>query len=501
MLRGGITIMNEKMIIDSLNNKRNFTRLYVLFVIISLVNIITIASPLTLVVTLPQYFVVIMTLIKGDVRRSILFHFSFVMLSLSSQGTLGMFDTEAFSLFNYGTIKLVGPIRACYVMNIIYCIVLMGSSYKINKTLLLYRFYNVILYLCGSAILIGIFGLLINSYYSFDSFIDNSIYAFVLVTSLYIILKVANIEFIQTAYHLLLAGIMAGIAASFLCYVSGSVVSHYSVYDIAYTSDVLMLALALVIGIPYIRQKFLLWLSLALYGILLGSSLGGKGVFGVAFSVLSLTYLIFFDKRTIKKLNGAEKVLRPAVVLIIIGATIYTIGHISTSDSMASYKIGAALSMISGDLESMGRSPYIRVASLINIINDGTNNPLALLFGHGYGGYFQDNLGLFFGINLSDAWKDNVIATGRFTSGHDAMVTIPLYNGLLGVFLSLRISLLYIKRMGYNFLNSTIFFWFILMFYFNTIYAMIGIFGLIAAEYNVNGDKTLLLMNKDHIRD
>ena len=478
------------MIIDKLYKKSNFVTLYIVFAIIAVFNILTISSPLTLIVTVPQYFLVVYLLFKGEIRRSILFHFAFVMLSLSAQGTLGMFDTAVFSLYNYGTVKLVGPVRACYAMNIIYCLVLIGSSFKIDRTLLLYKFFKVILFLCGGATFIGLFGLLINPNYSFASFIDYGIYAFVVVTSLYIVLKVANSSFIQDAYHITLICIMSGIVASFLCYITGSVVSHYSVYDIAYTSDVMMLALALVIGIPYVKQKFLLWFSLLVFGILLAVSLGGKGVIGVAFSVIALAYLLFFDKDTIKNLKGNNRFLRPAVIVIIAGVTVYAIGHLA-ADSMAMYKIGSAVSMFSGDLENMSRSPYIRVASLINILNDGLSNPFTLLFGNGFGGYFQDKLGLFEGIDLSmGAWKDEVIKTGCFTSGHDAMVTVPLFNGLIGSFMFIKIGWLYLKRMGYNYLNSTIFFWFLLMFYFNTIYAMIGVLGLVGAEYDINGYKS-----------
>lgn len=477
------------MIIDRLCEKRNFITVYILFSVVVVVNILTIASPLTLTITIPQYLLVLYTLVKGEIRKSVLLHFSFVMLSLSAQGTLGMFD-KAFSLYNYGTIKLFGPVRACYLLNIIYCFLLAGSRYTMNYSTLLYKFFKIALCLCGVAFVVGICGLLVNPFYSFDSFIDYGIYAFALITSLYILLKVENHSFIKSAYYLTLACIMAGIAGSFLCYITGSVVSHYSVYDIAYTADVTIIALTLVVGIPYIHERMLLWLSLALYGALLSVSLGGKNVFGIAFSLSALAYLLFFDKGTINNLKKNDRFLRPTVVIVVVAVALYVMRHLA-SDSMASYKLASAASMFSGDLDSMSRSPYIRVASLINIIDNGLSNPLALLFGHGYGGYFQDSLGLFEGIDLSNgAWKDEVIKTGRFTSGHDAMVTIPLFNGLIGAFLFIKICWLYIKRMGYNYMNSIAFFCFFLMFYFNTIYAMIGVFGLVGAEYNINGHKT-----------
>ena len=407
------------------------------------------------------------------------------MLSLSAQGTLGMFETKDFLQYHYGTIKLIGPVRACYAMNILYCIVLLGRKTKIEKTSLYYRLYKILLYLCVSAVFIGIGGLLLNPYYSFDSFMDYSIYAFIVITSIFIIARAADDSFIKDAYHLTLVSIMAGVFGSFLCYISGKVVSHYSIYDIAYMADVTVIALTLVVGIPFIRQKSLLWIALILYGILLITSMGGKNVIGLFFSLAVLAYLLFLDKKTKDNLHRNDKFLRPLVVIVVLGVVLYASRHIAT-DSMANYKMASAVSMFSSDLNEMSRSPYIRVASLINIINDGFSNIFALFFGNGYGGYFQDKLGLFVGTDLSNgAFKDEIIASGRFTSGHDTMVTVPLFNGLIGLFLVIKITWLYLKQINRNYMCSIAFFWLFLVFYFNTLYAMIGLFGLIGAEYKI----------------
>ncbi len=462
-----------------------FIKIFLLFTAIVVVNILTISSPLTLMVSLPEYAIVIFLLFKGDIKKSVLLHFVFAMLSLSAQGTLGMFESKDFLLYNYGTLKLVGPIRGCYIMNIIYCIVLINKKVKISESTLYYRLYKIMLYLCGSATLIGLGGILLSSYYSMDSFIDYGIYSFVVITTMFAIIRVADEEFINYAYHLTLACIMAGIAGSFLCYVSGSVTSHYSVFDIAYMADITILSLALVIGIPFIKQKGLLWLTLFLYAILLLTSLGGKSVIGLVFSICALSYLLFFDKETKSNLNRSDKKLRPFVVIVALGAVLYVIKNVA-SDSMAGYKFASAVSMFSGDLDNMSRSPYIRVASLLNVLNDGLSNPFALFFGNGFGGYFQDHLGLFVGIDLSNgAFKDEIIASGRFTTGHDTMVTVPLFNGLIGLFLVTKITWLYLKQINRNYMCSIAFLWLFLMFYFNTIYAMIGLFGLIGAEYKL----------------
>ena len=69
------------------------------------------------------------------------------------------------------------------------------------------------------------------------------------------------------------------------------------------------------------------------------------------------------------------------------------------------------------------------------------------------------------------------------------MVTVPLFNGMIGLFLVIKITWLYIKRINKNYLNGIIFYWLFLMFYYNTIFAMIGLFGLIGAEYNLREEQ------------
>lgn len=473
-------------------NHSAYYKFYFLFTIIVVVNIMTITSISTILVTLPEYIIVLYLFVKGDIKSSVLLHLVFISLSLSAEATLGMMEGEAFSLYNYAGIKLVGPVRASYALNIIYCLALLRSPHLIRREMLFYKLYKTMLYLGCTAMIIGLIGFLINPYYSIDGFLTYGIYAFVVVTTMFILMRVADYKFITAAYHLVIIAIMSGIAGSFFCYITGSVVSHYSVYDVAYLADISFIALALIVGIPYIRPRGLLWLSLLLYGILILTALGGKTVFGLAFCIVVLIYLLFFDKNTIIKIERTNKLLRPMVIMAAIAATLYVVRHF-TSDSMAAFKLASAASMFSGNLEDISESPYIRIASLINILYEGLSNPFVLLFGNGYGGYFEDKLGLFAGLDLTvGAWKENVVATGRFPSGHDTMVTVPLFNGLIGLFLVIKICWLYIKRIPFNYLNSVAFFWIVLMFYFNTNFAFIGLFALVAAEYDVANQNSTL---------
>ena len=294
-----------------------------------------------------------------------------------------------------------------------------------------------------------------------------------------------------------MSAIIASIIGCFICYVLFGVTSHYSAYEIAYLADIVGIgAPALIIGIVFVRQRALVLLVLALYGYLMSLSFGGKSFFALGFAAVALVYLLFVDKKTKDRLSTNIHRIRIVTIGFFAIVLAVAVGHIST-DSMAFYKVVSALSIFSGNLDEVARSPYIRIASLLNIIHEGLHNPFILLFGNGYGGYFTDSLNLFAGIDLSlGAWPDDVIKTGRFPSGHDSIVTIPLFNGLIGAYLAFKISVKYIKRIPNNYLNGVIFLWFFLKFYFNTMFAAIGIFFLFAAELDLTSCRKNVLINK-----
>lgn len=468
----------------NISDSSTFTNLVLLFTGFVIVNIVTLNNPANLLLTIPQYIIVLFFLVKNNIRDSVLSHFAFTILSLSAQKTLGMFETEDFLLYNYGTLKLIGPIRACYAMNLVFTLILLHSKLKVRKDLLYYKLYKVFLCLFIPASIIGVIGVALHPFYTFDKLLDKEIYAYVVLTSMYIILKVANDRFIQVAYYICLSGIMAGIFGSFFCFITGLTVSHYSVFDIAYMSDITYLTPMLIIGVIMVKQRALLLLTLVIYFFFATTVLAGKEVFSIAFCLFFLLYCYFFRTGN-KKRSPFVTILMFGVVGLLVGLVIHIQGN--TGSTMASYKLHSAFSMMTGNIDDAGRSPYIRMAQLANILYEGLQNPFLLIFGNGYGGYFEDKLGLFANVDLlNGAYNFKTVGSGRFHSGHDAVVNIPFFNGLVGMWLVLRISWKYIKKIRFNYMNSAIFLWVLLIFYFNTIFAYIGLFALIGAEYKVN---------------
>lgn len=466
------------------NQGINFNTFFWLSFVVAFLNVATIGSLLGLVVAIPQYVLVLKYILDGDLKNATLFHFAFILLSISSQGVYGMFDDQNFPMYNYGTLKLIGPVRACYVINILLVLFLMASRYHVQKNTLYYELFKTMIYLTASGVVIGIGGFLLDSNYGLSAFLDNCIYMFIVLSSMYILLNILDDKTVRSAYYISLIAIMVGPIVSALGFLVLHVTSSYGMYDIIVNVDIVFFSVLLVYGVLYVKQKGLLLISLIAFFYVAIASIGGKAVFGIAFCLISLTYLLVFDKETKREYPKASRLLRPVLLL-----TVFVLVPLSLTklgDSFAAYKVTSALSMFSGNLDDVSRSPFIRVASLINILYEGLQNPFILLFGNGYGGYFEDHFNYFVGLDLEHgAWHADEVASGKFHSGHDTIVSVPLLNGLVGLFFLIKISWQYIKRIKYNYFNAMAFLWILLVFYSNTILAYIGVFLLFAAEYNL----------------
>jgi len=488
-----------RLIQNNFEKESTIIRLLCGFVFIVFFNLATIGSPLNIILTIPQYLWVFYLVSRGELRNAIIWHFAFILLSQSSQGVNGMFDGQSFQMYNYGTIKLIGPVRACYFVNILFLLLIENNNLTMNREILLYKLYKVMLYLAISALFIGLICVSFNQYYSFSAIIDNSIYMFVVLTSIYILLCVADYNTYKAAYYVAFCALMSVPIGSALSYTLLHVTTSYGMYEeLIMFADLVNYVPILLIGLIFVRQKKILITSLCFYLFIAAIAMGGKMVFGIAFCIIVICYLLFFDSDIKHKYKKTTRYLKPLVVIAVV---LIALDVSRGGDSMSMYKIRSALSMFSGNLDEISRSPYIRVTSLINIIYEGLQNPFILLFGNGYGGYFEDHFNFFEGMQLENgAWGDEDIASGRFHSGHDTMVTVPFFNGLIGLVLLLMISLKYIKRIKLNYLSGMAFLWILLMFYANTLFAYMGVFLLFASEYNLESEKFISVQkNEDPI--
>jgi len=183
----------------------------------------------------------------------------------------------------------------------------------------------------------------------------------------------------------------------------------------------------------------------------------------------------------------ASIVLIPTFVTIIAntyGGSSFTVSKI--------YQVTTLLNFIfqKGDVVDIANSPYVRVTSLINVLYEGLQNPFVLLFGKGYGGYFQDHFNYFANLNLyQGGFSDKAILSGNYFTGHDTMVTVPMFNGLLGLYLILRIVWNCIKFSKNNYVILAAIPFLLLAFYFDTLIGVSGVLMLYAGSLNLNEEE------------
>jgi hypothetical protein len=124
---------------------------------------------------------------------------------------------------------------------------------------------------------------------------------------------------------------------------------------------------------------------------------------------------------------------------------------------------------------------------VFNILHNGIYNPLSLFWGHGYGGYFTDSLGLFTNIDLANgSYANDVILKQQFPTAHSAVPSTLLYNGIIGLFLIAQLGIKYAKKIKINFLAFAGVILFFYGLYFNILLAITSVFVLFSSEYNIN---------------
>ena len=456
------------------------TTIFLFLVLITLFNIVFIGSKIGIILALIQYTVVISLFLKKKYIPAILLHFAFIITSLSVTGTSGLTEDTGLSVYNYHTLKLIGPVGFSYLISLL----LFFSSFKNTrklKHLLFTKMLRTLIALAIMGVIIGVVGLLVDNKYSFREFVNGSVFIFITIINGYILLNNHSDELLKKAYDLAPLLLMALVFATFLGYFVFHVSTFYGGLDkIIQTADAVYFASILIVGFYQIKYKTLNIISIVLLLAIYSISISGKGIFALLGSLIFLCYFSFLHKPTKKSNRSLSHIM---MIVIIIG--LLALGSYQLSESSLTLrKVGAFTSMFNGPLDQMDPSPYIRVASLLNILNNGLSNPFFFIFGHGFGGYFTDDLHLFDIVDLTlGGYGQEIVDTGCFPYAHDTYADVPLKNGLLGLIILMSIVVKYLKRVDKNYLSYTAFVWLGLVFYFNTLLATAGVFMLYASEY------------------
>lgn len=454
-----------------------------IFFLISLGNILTLGSVSNLAIAIAEYCVVFFLIFTNKLPLALFLHHAFVITSISATNVAALVDNPL-AIYSYSRLKLIGPIGVSYIVTIIIFLLSFKNRARIDKSTLFYKLFKTITVLGASGMIVGLLGLLSDSYYTFDTFVFYSVYIIVVWLNIFCLLLNHSEKLVSIYYNNAIPIIIGGIFASFVAYQVFGVVNIYGSLEIILQADIVYYAPVIIIGLLFIKKRIIPLFAVLLYLFICTQSIGGKGLVITALSIVFLIYASLFPKG--KVLTTKQKWRNRVIVTATI---ILGVAFVLTLDFgiLFSSKVHQLTSMFSGDLDSIDESPYTRVATTLNIIDNYLHRPWCFIFGMGYGGYFTDSLSLFGGLDLtSGGWSEEVVKSGHFNMGHDTFASVPLFNGFFGLYLIFKIVFLYAKRIRSNMYAFAAIPWLFLTFYFNTQLAISGLLLLYASEYEIN---------------
>lgn len=458
-------------------------------VIIELLNIVTSDSVLNLLLTIPELLYVCFLILKRDFKNACFFNILFTALCFNPD--FGLMKEDI--LYSYAKIKLVGPLTISYLLGGLVWFWVRVNTKVIKDDILLNKFRWVVSYLLISASLIGLMGVVFLSY-PIKYFAQPLVYILNAYIYLDILTRLYEPNYIKKFYYTAFCLIIASPIATTLSYFILGVYGTYSVFDALITNEVYTFVPCLIIALLFrIRFKALCVLALICYFANMMVAARGGYYLMTLFSVVICIYLIYFSNAQIgKKTKLILRVGIPAVIVIAIGYMSIALSQ----EGMSSQKLNQIVSLgnlffQSGDYDfspdTISSSPYIRIGEVLNIVYEGVMNPLGIVFGKGYGGYWTDALNLFPMLDLTQGgFAADVVQSGRFRTAHSVIPTALLYNGVVGLFFLFRMGVRYMKNITKTpliFISGALFFY---SFYYDPLLVIVSVFILFGAEYKLS---------------
>ena len=453
--------------------------------IIVLLNGLTNTTLLNILISVPQFAIVLYYILINKIERAIFWHFIFLITSFTYYGDAN--TTEAgmtLVSYNYAKLKLIGPIGFSTIIAILlFAIVLMRTSVNKIKNKPFYQFYKLIKYFLITGFGIGLIGFLFNHYY-FEGVIKYGSYIIIIYIHTYILYKINSTILKKDLHEIVLPMLVLFPICVFLLKMinpeieDGAAASFYSMLIIP----------------ALLFNKKILFILIGLFFIIYNSMFFGTSGKSLIMLILFIviTFFLTFNKNVKASFPYRAKMFRviSIILIMLIPAIFLFINEKFDGSSLISSKMHQIRTVMefifyTGGLQNISVSPYIRLTSLINILHEGLENPIILLFGKGYGGYFNDHFYYFSGLDLSNgAFSAGAIKSGDYYSGHDTLVTVPMFNGLIGVFLLFKVVIKYIKLSSKNYIALSVIPFLILAFYFDTLIGVTGVLLLFVSTYS-----------------
>jgi hypothetical protein len=423
---------------------------------------------------------------NNKIENAIFWHFMFFITSFTYYGDANTSEAGiTLASYNYAKLKLIGPIGYAYIIAILlFAIVLRRLPKRKSKNDLFYQFYKLIIYFMITGFGLGLIGFAFNQYY-FEGLIRYGSYIIIVFIHTAILYRMNNTALREGLYEIVIPLLALFPICTFI--LNNINIEPLGVPAASFYTMLLLPALLYNKKISFI----LIGLFFLVYNsIFFGAS--GKGLVMLLIFAFITLYLSFTKNvkasypiraRIIRIISVAFIISIPTIVLILnqtYGGSSFIVSKM--------YQVRTLVEFVfyRGDVQNIATSPYIRVTSLINILYEGLENPIILLFGRGYGGYFNDHLNYFDGLDLyRGAFSDSAILSGDYYSGHDTMVTVPMFNGLIGLYFLFKIVIKYIKYSKINFIALSVIPFLLLAFYFDTLMGVTGVLLLYIGAFKI----------------
>ena len=459
--------------------------------LLEVINITLLESSWILLITIPQFLIVLVLLFKGDYEKALLWHIIFNVTSCDKN----TIDEETIML-SYSSLKLVGPLTISYILLGLIWFFTLFKKRLIPSDSLLYKLRRLFVILFAFGSVFGIIGLgLFN--YSLGDFIPPFRYMLIALLYLDIFSRLYNESFMRKCYHFCIYMLIATPLATAICYFILNITYGYSVFESFVTTPIFIFTPILILYLIYhlpSGYKTQMIIALMCYFALTIAAARGSQFLTTAVVLIILVYIVYFSKNKNKYVGlGLFRTFLPIIAIGIVSVGSYLLLNIG--ESLTSNKLNQFVSLFTifgnsggglASLEEISTSPYIRIAEVLDIIDNGLQNPFLLILGKGYGGYYTDSLNLFVGIDLANgAFGEDAISTGRFGSAHSMYPYAILFHGIIGFALIIKMGITYLKQIEYTPLLFASFVFLLYSLYYNVPLMTASLLFLFASEYRL----------------
>lgn len=464
----------------------------VLYILLIIGNSLTHEKISGILISFPEIIVVIYLLFTSKTEKAFFFHIVFTISCLAIPFSQIINPEEShYGLFNYSKLKLIGPVGVYHLIMFSFYIKTFRLNVTIPSNSVFYLLYKTIIFLGSSGILLGIFGLLFFGYYV-EYFVIYTSYILTLYMTAFVLIRLPVESFVNKLSKMLIELMIAApIAALFVSLLGFT--SQYGTAKVSIIIEIVYFSMALIFAYYHMRNFLLPILSFLITGfLLLDGGMGGKGILFMGIILIIFLFMAYDKKATGYDILQRRKKIQLALIPFFMFGFIKLTSYIENSEyNLFLYKLENVTLMVNvfqgiDGINLIPESPRVRIIEIMSIFNELFSNPFFLLFGKGYGSYFSDDFKLLANMDLFNAYKAFEISSNKYGGVHDSFSSIPLTNGLIGLFLVFRLVFKYIKMIKHNFMAYAAIPWLAFTFYYNVQFGMIAMLLLYSSEFYLN---------------